>query len=209
MRFSSLACKLLTLLPIVFTCAPRAHASASTTENWTVTGSGISGSGTITLTTTGNPAIDEITGITGSFSTTNSGGFSGAITGLNPGSYSGAAPTGPDALGVSYDNLFYPAGSPSPSGCVPTGPANVLDYCGVDFLVTGGYEANIYGSNATNGYSVIDGKQNGTAEYDGNVQVSFSVSPLPATPIPPSVLLTMIGLACVGFYVGCRGMKLA
>jgi len=90
-------------------CSPSANAG-SITDNWTITGAGITGSGTITLATTGNPAVDDVTGITGFFSTTNNGGFSGAITGLNPGSYSSTAPT-TDALSATYDNLFYPSGS--------------------------------------------------------------------------------------------------
>ena len=83
--------------------------AGTTVGTFTITGSGISASGTITLMTTGTPGADEIVGITGSFSTTNAGGFSGTITGLDPGSYSSSNPTiGPISR---WDNLFYPAGS--------------------------------------------------------------------------------------------------
>jgi len=54
-------------------CAPQTRAG-TTVGTFTITGTGISASGTITLMTTATPGVDEIIGITGSFSTT-SGGF--------------------------------------------------------------------------------------------------------------------------------------
>ena len=39
-------------------------------------------------------------------------------------------------------------------------------------------------------------------------QITYTTS-LPGTPVPPSILLTLAGLAVVGFYVGTRGVKFA
>ena len=139
---------------------------------FTITGSGISASGTITLMTTGTPGVDEIVGVTGSFSTTNAGGFSGAITGLNPGSYDPSNPTiGPISR---WDNLFYPAGSaPSLFGYPPGG---TLDDNGLDFIVGGVYTVNIF--NRGNGLLLSDGT---TSYVDKDSPVSFVVSGLPPT----------------------------
>jgi hypothetical protein len=120
------------------------------------------------------------------------GGFSGGVTGLNPGSYSNAAPTH-DALGSTWDNLFYPAGSP-PTCTDATGSANLLDVCGVDFLVAGGDEVNIFGSIGTNGYDVFDGTQSGSVIYDNNAPLtSFTVS-AGLSPEPSASLLLGTGL---------------
>jgi len=182
----------LLLLLVIFACAPSAHAS-SITDSWSVTGTGISGSGTITLTTTANPAVDDITGITGFFSTTGGGGFSGPITGLNPGSYSSTAPT--TSLLATYDNLFYPSGSAPVCFGGTSGPANVLDVCGVDFLVTGGYEVNIFGMDNTNGYQLTDGQQSGRF-FEASHPVSFSAIPEPSSSL---LLGTGLGLTVIRF----------
>jgi hypothetical protein len=177
--------------------APSANAG-TITEAWTVTGAGITGSGAITLATTGDPAVDDITGITGNFSTTNDGGFSGAISGLVPGSYSSTSPTY-DALNPTYgfDNLFYPSGgAPVCSGSYTTGPANVFDDCGVDFLVTGGYEVNLFGWSASDGYGLYDGVSSSGVCFDCGpdnlgVPVTFTAT---AAPEPTTFLLLGTGL---------------
>jgi hypothetical protein len=46
-------------------------------------------------------------------------------------------------------------------------------------------------------------------QYGGNV-TEFTYTAVPNTsPVPPSILLTIAGLAMVGFYVGMRGVKFA
>jgi hypothetical protein len=53
------------------------------------------------------------------------------------------------------------------------------------------------------------GSTTGTIQNSINVtQYTYTTVP-PATPVPPSILLTLLGLACVGFYVGRRGTKFA
>ena len=176
------------LLAACALCLSQARAS-TIQDNFTVTGSGISASGTLTLTPTANAGVDDITNITGTFSTTNSGGFSGAITGLNPGSYSATNPTS-EPLSV-FDNLFYPgAASASCSGYTTAG---LVDYCGLDFLVAGGYEANVYANNVAQGYLISDGLSGGSVYLDSNAPVSFTVT-ASAVPEPSTWMLTATGL---------------
>jgi hypothetical protein len=169
------------------------NARADQVDTFTITGTGITGSGTITLMTTGTPGVDEITGITGNFSTTNNGGFSGSITGLNPGSYNASSPT-VEPLST-YDNLFYTSGSTLP--CLGSGPAGgVLDFCGLDFLVAGGYEVNVFGVPGGSGYLVSDGKAGGTSYIDFEAPATFVATPAPE---PSSVALLLTALLAMAF----------
>ncbi len=151
---------------VVAFCAPLALAG-TTVETFTITGAGISASGTIALMATGTPGVDEIVGITGSFSTTKRGGFSGAIIGPNPGSYDSSKPTTGAISG--WDNLFYPSGSaPGLNGYPPGG---TLDNYGLDFIVAGGYTVNVF----SEGNAVL--LSDGTSFYvDKDAPVSFAVS---------------------------------
>jgi len=180
-------------------CAPQARAQ-TTVENFTITGTGISGSGTITLATTGTPGVDEIVGITGTFSTV-SGGFSGAITGLSPASYSSTAPTNNGHN--RYDNLFYPTGAAPGVNSFPAG--GTLDDYGLDFAVAGGYTVNVFEQGTTVGFLLDDGI---TSDIDDHVAITFVVTPIPpapaVTPAPSSLLLCFTGLGCAGLYLAGR-----
>jgi PEP-CTERM motif-containing protein len=170
--------------------APNAQAGGID-DAFTISGTGITGSGTITLMTSGSPGVDEITDITGNFTTTNNGGFSGSITGLNsPSSYD---PTNPTVDNLTfYDNLFYPSASALSCGDGATG--GLLDYCGLDFLVAGGYEVNVFGLGASGGYQVLDGTTSASTIYDSLVPVTLVV-----TPEPSSAALFSIGLLAMAF----------
>jgi len=121
-------------------------ASAATIE-FSFNGGGITSSGTLTFvpapdSTSGvsTPGTNEITGITGTFTDSNDG-VSGVITGLyTPLSYITPLiePVAYTTGGLSYDDLFFPAGN-SPADC-PGYPfsGGDFDILGVAFNVTGG-----------------------------------------------------------------------
>jgi hypothetical protein len=187
------------MLPLVACFTLSEAKAASIVDTFNITGTGFAGSGTITLTTTANAAVDEITGITGFFKTTNGAGFSGAITGLNPGSYNANNPT--VVPSATYDNLFYPSGTSGlpVTSCSGGAASDVLDPCGLNFLVAGGYEVNVFAANAGQKFEYqLDDGTNGAASWiDLLVPANFSVSPEPTS----SVLLGMglIGLAFIRF----------
>jgi len=179
-------------------CLFASWAGASTiTESFTIGGSGLAGSGTLTLTSTGDPNVDEITGISGSFSTTNGVGFAGSITGLNPGSYSSTNPTA-NSLST-YDNLFYP--SQANATCAGASSSLLLDNCGLDFLVGGQYQVNLFGLGS--GYLLSDGLIGGNAYVDSNAAATFATG---ITPEPSSFALLGTGVLA---FVGAMRKRLA
>ncbi len=184
-------------------------------------GNGISASGAFSVTPTSTAGVDDITSIGGTFSDTNVG-VSGAITGLyTPVSYvsdtlatPGIAFTFPG--GLSYDDLFYPAGN-SPAICYDleggvrtlTYPfsGGVFDIFGVAFNIaaTGGgsYVGGLW-SNGDVGHGPIvyaAGLANATELLDDPNPVSGPGIPPPGrygslttTPEPGSLVLFGIGL---------------
>ena len=147
-------------------CGPEARAD-TTVGNFTISGGGISASGTISLATTATPGVDEIVGITGTFSSTN-GGFSGAITGMSPGSFDSNNPT----VGLfRWDNLFYPTGSAPGVNGNPAG--GTLDDYGMAFMVAGGYTVNLFEKGVVTGFLLDDGV---SAVADYRVPVTFTVT---------------------------------
>jgi hypothetical protein len=137
--------------------------------NFSFNGNGISASGVITV-QTATPGVDEITGITGTFSDTNVG-VSGGITGLyTPVSYVSDTLATPGVAfttgGLSYDDTFYPGGD-SPLVCytliggVPTltypFSGGVFDIFGVAFNISGpgGYVAELWSNGDVGGGPIV------------------------------------------------------
>jgi len=59
-----------------------------------------------------------------------------------------------------------------------------------------------------NGVAALPSGPTGSLNNGGStIQLSYTV--IPATPVPSSILLTLAGLAIVGFLVGTRGVKFA
>ncbi len=186
--------------------------------NFSFSGNGITASGILTVSPS-SPGVDEITGISGTFSDTNVG-VSGAITGLyQPVSYVSDTLATPGIAfttgGLSYDDLFYPAGD-SPAICyelvngVPTltypFSGGQFDIFGVTFDIAGagGYVGElwsngdvgggpiIYAAGLANATELVDNPNAGPeASAPPGRYGTFTTSP---TPEPSSLVLFAIGL---------------
>lgn len=166
-------------------------------------GDGISASGVIKVgqqsANSSSPRGYEITGISGTFADTNVD-VSGAITGLytpvsyvnNPLDLGFAHTTG----GLSYDDLFYPAGD-SPAVCfklvdgVPTLTypfhGGVFDIYGVAFNVAGGYTAELWSNGEIPGSGLV--YASGLADATGLVD---NPNTGPESSVPPGRFGTLI-----------------
>lgn len=155
-----------------------------------------------------------VTGISGTFSDSNIGLTDAAITGIvpsNPGSPTAdnlLAPhsfgfynvangvVGPDstAPGFSYDNLFYPAGSPQTASSYPFS-GGVLDIYGIVFTLSGGDSVNLW----SNGNVPGAGLNYGVGVTDGiNVLDYESPVAMRAVPEPSTWAMMLIGLGAIG-----------
>jgi hypothetical protein len=144
------------------------------------------------------PGAYAITGVTGTFSDTNLGISNAAITGLVPihpanerdPVFDPLVPTslsfidyGPPAGALTYNNLFFPAGSPI--DCDYPFFGTFLDVFGVAFTVAGGYTVDFWGDGAepgvglTYGVGVTNGASLLDYQFDG-VTAAASI-PEPST----------------------------
>lgn len=156
-----------------------------------------------------------VTGISGTFSDANIGLGDVAINGIvpsNPGSPTPDnllaphsfgwfpitnGPTNPEGVvtpGFSYDDLFYPAGSPQTATSYPFS-GGVLDIYGLVFALANGDSVNLWSNGKVPGvglnYGV--GVTNGTDVLDYASPVSLSAVPEPAT-----WAMMLVGFAAVG-----------
>jgi hypothetical protein len=188
---------------------PRAQAGVVTFE---FGGAGVGGSGLLTFapdTVVGDPSgAYTITNISGTFSDSNIVGLSNeAITGLvpiNPVSPPQGAPIPvslslfpvlnppPPDTAISYDNLFYPDGSPiTCPGYLGSG--GYLDVYGVLFTLKNGYFVDLWSNGAIPGVAPLD---YGVIVVDGSYKVvdSQSGGVSMAVPEPGSRWLLVTGL---------------
>lgn len=158
-----------------------------------------------------------VTGISGSFSDSNIGISNAAITGIVPSSpgaptsgnllaphsfgfypiLNGSPGEGGLAPGFSYDNLFYPGGSPQTATDYPF-HGGFLDIYGLVFTIAGGDSVNLwsngdFGGGATYGAGVTDGTDR--LDYVGNIGV----------PEPATWALMIGGFAATGASMRRRG----
>lgn len=212
--------KCITVLALAVAVAFASSAMADEFNFW-FNGSGVSAAGTFTVSPGSSAGVDEITGITGTFSDSNVG-VSGAITGLyQPVSYVSNTLATPGVAfttgGLSYDDLFYPAGD-SPAICYDINPTThlpeltypfsggQLDIFGMAFDIAGpgayvgeiwsngdvGRGPIIYAAALANALTVVDNPNSGpNAPAPPGRYGAFTTTP---TPEPGTMVLFGIGL---------------
>jgi hypothetical protein len=216
--------------------------AAATDATYNLSGSGISGS--ITLSYSPNPntgplgtspnAYDPvgsyiITGVSGSFSDANIGLTNVPITGVVPSSPASPTsgnllaphsfgfypvigglpnPQGVTVAGLSYDDLYYPGGSPQTATDYPF-HGGVLDIYGVVFTLLGGDAVNLWsngnmGQGVTYGAAVTNGtrQDNRTGLLDRQGGLMLTAGPEPAT-----WTMLILGFCAIGVALRRRNAR--
>jgi hypothetical protein len=213
-----------------------ASAAMANEISFSFSGGGISASGMFNVSQTSTAGVDEITGISGTFSDTNVG-VSGTITGLyKPLSYVSNTLASPGIAfttgGLSYDDTFYPAGN-SPAICYDLNPTTgkpeltypfsggVFDIFGVTFKIAGagGYVGELWSNGDVGGGPIVyaAGLANATELLDDPNSVPGPGVPPPgrygsltisSVPEPGSLVLFGIGLLGVTALWAGKSLRL-
>jgi hypothetical protein len=199
-------------------------ATVSTHASILVSFSGGGVSGNLSLTFSG--ATDqiyssayEVTGISGTFTDNNIGIVGATVSGLFP--IDNATPESGNLLApydfsrfpvasglpaasngnVTYDNLFWPGGSPQTGSDYPFG-GGFLDIYGLMFTIGGGEVVNLWSNGTGMGYGVGVATSANALDYLGYGNVTAS-----ATPEPAKWAMALIGFASLGFAARLAGRR--
>lgn len=150
--------------------------ASATVYDWTLSGGGDTGSGTLTTGAADGGGYDVL-----SFLGTIDG-YAVALSGGQPG------PTGNGSPGPFYfDNIIYPALNSGTPNCA--GGKTLLDGCGIAFTIDGGY-GNIFDNYSGTGtgayvYSIV------AASSSNNLDANFAITQVPE-PSSLSLLVVMV-----------------
>ena len=164
------------------------------------------------------PGAYRITGISGTFSDSTSGISNAMITGLvpiHPGNerdpvFDPLVPSSlsfidygapPNAGFLTYNNLFFPDGSPI--DCDFPFAGTFVDVFGAAFTVAGGYTVDLWGDGDMNGPGTTT---YGVGVTDGSKQLAYAFSGVDATitPVPEPSTYALFGVGLLGMLSWLR-----